>query len=164
MRPGSHTSGSLKDFEKTVVIESVAPAVDGGRYPVKREVGDVVEVSADIFREGHEVLLAFLKFRRFDQDAWRESPMRFADNDRWAGTFRLAQPGRHVFTIEALPDLFRSWVADLIKRVDAGQDVRSELVEGAALVRAAAARARGDDQRALLDAAARIGGGVPTSG
>jgi len=128
-------------------------------------VDDVVEVTADIFREGHEQLFAFLKFRRFDQERWSESPMRFVDNDRWAGTFTLAAIGRHLFTIEALPDLYRSWLADLVKRVDAGQDVRSELAEGAALVRAAAARARGADQAALLDAAARIeDGDTPTAG
>src|SRR2546421_6552938 len=39
---------------RTVVIEAVAPAVDGGRYPVKREVGAVLEVTADVFKEGHE--------------------------------------------------------------------------------------------------------------
>ena len=50
-----------KDLRRTVVIEHVAPVVDGGRYPVKREVGDRVEVSADIFKEGHDVLVAFVK-------------------------------------------------------------------------------------------------------
>ena len=63
-----NAKGLLKDLKKTVDIENVAPAVDCGRYPVKREVDDVVEVTADIFREGHEQLLAFLKFRRFDQE------------------------------------------------------------------------------------------------
>ena len=52
------------DLRRSVVIENVAPAVDCGRYPVKREVGAVLEVSADIFKEGHDVLVAFLKYRR----------------------------------------------------------------------------------------------------
>src|SRR5262249_16228381 len=60
------------------------------------------------------------------------------------------------FTIEALPDPFRSWLADLAKRVDAGQDVASELLEGAALVGAAADRAGGADATALRDYAQRI--------
>src|SRR5512141_1852439 len=89
-------------LKQTVIIENVAPAVDGGRYPVKREVGAVVEVSADIFKEGHDVLLAFLKYRRADAEAWRETPMRFVDNDRWAGAFTLDANTRFVYTIEAL--------------------------------------------------------------
>ncbi len=146
------------DTRRTVVIEAVAPAVDGGRYPVKREVGDVVEVSADIFKEGHDVLVAFVRWRRHDARAWREAPMEFVDNDRWAGRFPLEENARYVFTIEALAHPFRSWLVDFAKRTAAGQDTRSERLEGAALVRAAAARARGDDAGLLARYAARLAG------
>jgi len=143
------------DLKRTVVIEAIAPAVDGGRYPVKREVGAVFEVSADIFKEGHDVLVAFLLYRRADERAWRETPMRFVDNDRWAGAFTLAENARWVYTIEALADPFRSWLADLATRVEAGQDVASELAEGVALIRDAARRARAGDHRDALAAYAR---------
>jgi starch synthase (maltosyl-transferring) len=142
---------------RTIIIENVAPAVDGGRYPVKREQGATLEVTADIFKEGHDVLLAFLKFRRVDESAWRETPMRFVDNDRWAGAFPLDDNTRYVYTIEALADPFRTWLADLTKRTEAGQDVASELREGAALVQAAARRAAGADAAALTEYAARMG-------
>jgi starch synthase (maltosyl-transferring) len=138
-----------KDLRRTVVIENVAPAVDGGRYPIKREVGDRVEVTADVFKEGHDVLAVFLKYRRADEAAWRETPMRFVDNDRWAGVFPVEDNARYRYTIEALPDPFRSWLADLGKRVAAGQDVRSELLEGAGLVQAAADGATGADAATL---------------
>ena len=143
------------DLKRTVVIEAIAPAVDGGRYPVKREVGAVFEVSADIFKEGHDVLVAFLLYRRADERAWRETPMRFVDNDRWAGAFTLAENARWVYAIEALADPFRSWLADLATRVEAGQDVASELAEGVALIRDAARRARAGDHRDALAAYAR---------
>ena len=61
---------------RTVVIESIGPAVDGGRYPVKREVGAVLEVTADIFKDGHDVLLAFVRYRREHERVWLEAPMR----------------------------------------------------------------------------------------
>ncbi len=44
-----------------IVIQLPLPAVDGGAYPVKRCVGDIVEVSADIFRDGHELLRAVVR-------------------------------------------------------------------------------------------------------
>jgi starch synthase (maltosyl-transferring) len=135
----------------------VTPAVDGGRYPVKREVGAVVEVSADIFKEGHDVLVAFLKYRRPGERDWQEAPMRLVDNDRWAGLFTLDAMGRWAFTIEALVDPFRSWLADLDKRVAAGQDVSSELLEGAALIRSAAGRAANTEAGALRAYADRVG-------
>ncbi|HEU4366641.1 MAG TPA: alpha-1,4-glucan--maltose-1-phosphate maltosyltransferase [Methylomirabilota bacterium] len=145
-----------KDLRRTVVIENVAPTVDDGRYPIKREVGGVVEVEADVFKEGHDVLVAVVKYRRADESAWRETPMRLVDNDRWAGAFTVEDNARYLYTIEALADPFRSWLVDLGKRVDAGQDVASELREGAMLVRAAAGRATGRDAAALAVWAGRI--------
>jgi starch synthase (maltosyl-transferring) len=143
-------------LRRTVVIEAVAPAVDGGRHPVKREVGAVVEVSADIFKEGHDVLAAFLLYRGPGDTAWRESPMRFVDNDRWAGHVTLTAMGRWIFTVEALAHPFRSWLADLDKRLRAGPDVASELREGAGLVLESAGRAGGTDAEALRRYAERL--------
>ena len=137
------------DLKRTVIIENVGPVVDGGRYPLKREMGAVLEVNADIFKEGHDVLVAFLLFRRLDATGWQEVPMRHVDNDRWAGAFTLAENARYVYTLEALADPFRSWLVDLGKRVEAQQDVASELREGVELVRAAARRARGEARTAL---------------
>ena len=154
---GRSAGGDAAAKRRSIVIENVAPAVDGGRYPVKREQGAVLEVTADIFKEGHDVLLAFLKYRRAAETGWRETPMRFVDNDRWAGEFPLEANARYVYTIEALADPFRTWLADLAKRTEAAQDVASELREGAALVQAAARRATAPDAAALTEYAARIG-------
>jgi starch synthase (maltosyl-transferring) len=141
---------------RTVIIEHVAPAVDGGRYAAKRELGSRVEVRADIFKEGHDALVAFVRYRPEWESAWREAPMRFVDNDRWAGGIVLDALGRWLFTIEALADPFQTWLADLAKRVGAGEEVPSELLEGAALVGAAAERASGNDARVLREHATRL--------
>src|SRR3989449_4831760 len=129
--------GAIVHPRRTVVIEAVAPTVDGGRYPVKREMGAVLEVTADIFKEGHEVLVASLKYRRAAERTWRDAPMRHIDNDRWAGTLPLDSVGRWVFTIEALADPYRSWLADLAKRHAAGQGPPSQPAEGLAPIPAA---------------------------
>jgi len=148
---------SIDAPQRTVVIESVTPAVDGGRYPVKREVGAVLEVSADIFKDGHDVLVAYLRYRRDGDRGWRETPMRHVDNDRWAGAFTLAATGRYRYTIEALTEPFRSWLVDLEKRHAGGQDLASALGEGLALIRAAAKRAiAAADRTALAAYADRI--------
>jgi len=141
----------------SIIIEHVTPEVDCGRYPVKREVGDVFVVSADIFKDGHDKLAAFLKYRRCDDSDWSEVEMRYADNDRWAASFPLAKNTRYVYTIEAFPDPFATWRDELEKKAAAGLDVSSELLEGRALVAEAADRA-GDDrpflERYLSDLAA----------
>ena len=126
--------------------------MDCGRYPVKREVGAVLEVSADIFKDGHEVLVAHLRYRRDGDRVWRETPMRHVDNDRWAGAFTLATTGRYRYTVEALPEPFLSWAADLEKRHAGGQDLAGALGEGLALIRGAASRANAPGDRTALSA------------
>jgi hypothetical protein len=75
----------------SVVIENVAPRLDCGRYPVKREVGDRFVVSADIFKDGHDKLAAVVRYRTREEPTWREAEMRFVDNDRWSGAFDLTE-------------------------------------------------------------------------
>ncbi len=139
-----------------VIIQNVTPELNGGRYPVKREVGDALVVEADIVKEGHDIMAAVLKYRAAGEDAWRETPMRFLENDRWRGEFPLERMGRYRYTIEAWPDAFESWRHDLEKRLDAEQAVTLELTEGRELVALAAERAEGAERRQLQQALARF--------
>jgi starch synthase (maltosyl-transferring) len=118
-----------------IQIEDVWPQIDCGRYPVKRSVGDEVEVWATIFRDGHELLGAAVLYRPPGASSWQEAPMRRTDQpDRWTGSFRVDACGRWEFTIEAWVDRFASWRDELRRKVEAGQtDLSSELEEGAAL-------------------------------
>jgi starch synthase (maltosyl-transferring) len=140
---------SVRGDVRTVWIADVWPELDGGQFPVKRETGHTLEVTADILREGHEALAAVLRYRSVKDTVWHEVPMEPTGNDRWAARFPLTETTRYLYTIEAYPDPYRSWVADLEKRLDARMEVTSELAEGAALLRAALPRATGADRRRL---------------
>lgn len=137
------------DASRRIVIEDVYPELDCGRYAVKREVGDVLEVWADIFKEGHDAIAAAIRYRTENEGEWHETRMRFVDNDRWFGSFRLEQNTRYLFTIVAWTDWFGTWAADTRKKYDAGQDVGSEILEGLQLIRAARERASGDDRERI---------------
>jgi starch synthase (maltosyl-transferring) len=142
-------------------IEHPAPTVDGGRWPVKRTVGDTVNVSADIFRDGHEVLRAVVRRRGPGERRWQEAPLiavdAHHDGVRWEGAFTVEAMGRTQWTIQAWVDLFAGWRDELARKVDFGQvDLSGELSEGAVLVRAAAQRAKGEAARALAAAADAI--------
>jgi starch synthase (maltosyl-transferring) len=136
-----------------VVIEHVSPEIDGGRFPIKRTVGDTVVVEADIFADGHDVLSGLLLYRKEQDRNWTEVPLAFLVNDRWTGAFRVAEPGRYVYTVIAWADRFKSWRRDLAKKVEAGQDVAMDLLIGAGLLRDAARRASGPDAQALARSA-----------
>src|SRR5215467_3339764 len=127
----------------SVVIENVQPLIDCGRYPIRRIVGEDLVVEADIFKDGHDVVGAVLKWRVLGKRGWRETPMAFVDNDRWRGVCTLYDEAIHEYTVEAWTDTFRSWQQEFAKKFEAGiSDLRSEALEGAAIVKAAASRAR----------------------
>jgi len=146
----------------SVVIENLQPLIDGGRYPIKRIIGEDLVVEADIFKDGHDVVAAVLKWRVPGKHAWRETPMNFVDNDQWRGVCTLYDEAMHEYTVEAWTDTFRSWQAEFAKKFEAGiSDLRSEALEGADLVEAAAKRARDrTDRKRLLDLSRQISTGV----
>ena len=117
-----------------VLIESVEPQVDCGRYRAKAVAGDEIGVSADIYRDGPSVLAAAVRFRGPGDKKWSEERMTHVDNDRWAGSFTPDRIGVWEFAVEGWTDRFATWRRDLIKRVEAGQDVDVELQEGAQIL------------------------------
>ncbi|HZH02440.1 MAG TPA: maltotransferase domain-containing protein, partial [Myxococcaceae bacterium] len=154
----------------SVIIENVGPSVDAGTYPVKRVVGEPIRVEADIFKEGHDLLSAVVRWRKaptralgslptsppVQEGGWTEVPMEATVNDRWAAELRFPEMGRYLFTVEAWTDGYRSWAQELSRKVKAGQKVKSELLEGAALLKACASRASGTDAAALKEAEAQL--------
>ena len=135
---------------RRVVIENVQPEIEAGRFPIKRVIGESVEVTADIHADGHDVLFAVLQYRSPSQTDWREVAMEPLVNDRWKAEFRVSEQGRHFYTVCAWVDPFRSWRRDLGKKFDAGQDVGLDLLVGVGLIEEAAARAPGKDREHLL--------------
>jgi starch synthase (maltosyl-transferring) len=118
----------------TFHIEDVYPLIDGGRFPVKRIVGEPVEVWADIYRDGHEVVSAALLWRRERDIDWRREPMRHHSDDRWGGSFVPDAPGRYVYAIEAWTDEFATWQHGFGLKQKAGGDVTLDAIEGAGML------------------------------
>src|SRR5580704_3307913 len=133
------------DGRRRVVIESVRPQIDGGRFPIKRVVGETVVVEADVFADGHDQVACQLLYWRDDDKTVQYSPMTSVGNDRWRREFPVLNVGRYEYTVEGWIDRFKTWRGDLIKRMDAGQDVHVELLIGAQIIEDVAARATAED-------------------
>lgn len=144
------------DGRRRVVIECVTPSVDGGRFPAKRVVGDVVRVEADIFADGHDSIAASLLWMRRGEDAWHVERMGVGGNDRWCGRFPVTELGLYRFTIQAWIDHFCTWRRDLRKRIDADADTAVDYLIGATLIEEAAVAADAADAEWLKLRAAEL--------
>ncbi len=127
-----------------VVIESVLPEIDGGRFPIKRVIGEPIVVQADVFGDGHDVVDCILLHWQEGSSAIHEVPMSPLFNDRWQGQFVVQQIGRHYYTLVAWIDRFQSWLHDLKKRASTDPDIEVNLKIGADFVHSAAKRAKGE--------------------
>ena len=134
---------------RRVQVDAVAPEVDGGRFPVRREVGERLVVEASVFADGHDRVAAVLLHRPTGHPTWTETVMEPLGNDRWRADFSLDGLGRMEYTVLGWVDAFRTWAADLAQWIGAGVDVSLQLEEGARLVEAAVDRAEGDDAAQL---------------
>jgi starch synthase (maltosyl-transferring) len=143
---------------RRAVIEAVAPAVDGGRFPIKRSVGERVVVEATVFADGHDVLGCVVQHRAEHRSEWSEARMQPLGNDRWRGEFALELCGLHRYRVQAWVDHFATWRRDLLKRCEAGQDLSVPLTIGTRLVEQAAGRAHDEAALRLADWAVRLGG------
>jgi len=127
-------------------IEDIYPNVDCGRFAVKRIVGETIDVWADIFRDGHDIVSAELMWREEGRGEWARESMVHDNNDRWTGSFRPTKPGRYVYGIESWTDEFATWRHGAILKKNAGQDIALDALEGAAMI----TKARPTDRAAAV--------------
>src|SRR6202789_716135 len=166
---------------RRVVIGDVNPQIDAGEYPVRRILGDEVNVTAAIFADGKDELAARVLYRHSSDSRWRLAPMLPTENDLWSSTFQVDKLGAWRFTIQGWVDHFATWAKDLKKRIaaqspptpedaastasenpevgieiganPAAQDVALALQTGALLLHEAAERARRNDAKRLREIA-----------
>ncbi len=139
-----------------IVIQYPAPVVDGGRFPAKRCAGDTVTVSADIFRDGHDLLRAVILYQGPGTPQWRETEMQRIDAHlggvRWEGEFLVDSIGTWEYAIEAWTDRFGTWRDELERKLNAGQhDLAGEISEGVLLLEAAGENAESAGDRTLIE-------------
>jgi starch synthase (maltosyl-transferring) len=139
-----------KDGRQRVVIETVTPQVDGGRFAAKRTIGDTVRVEADIFTDGHDSIAAVARYWQGGEETYQETALQFFDNDRWAGSFTVTALGRARFTILGWVDHWETWRRDLTKRISAHNDSEVDYLIGANLIEEAGTRASEPDGSWLL--------------
>ncbi|MBN1507549.1 MAG: alpha-1,4-glucan--maltose-1-phosphate maltosyltransferase [Sedimentisphaerales bacterium] len=123
------------DGRQRAVVDYVGPEVDGGRFPIKRVVGETVTVVAHAFADGHDHVRVEALYRRSADTEWTVREMNHDTNDEWSASFVVTALGRYVYTARAWVDRFETWQSDLRKKFEAGQDVTVELKIGAEMVR-----------------------------
>lgn len=145
-----------RDGRKRVVIDTVRPQVDEGRFAIKRSLGETVAVRADVFADGHDRIRVELLYRSPGQESWSVQPMTHRVNDEWVAGFAVTQLGDYLYTVRGWVDPFATWQASLARRAETNQDVAVELRIGIEMLRALAKRAGRSDAKAIRNQVRRL--------
>ncbi|MGX1976613.1 alpha-1,4-glucan--maltose-1-phosphate maltosyltransferase [Streptomyces kronopolitis] len=138
-----------------IPVLDIRPQIDCGRRPAKAVVGETFEVSATVFREGHDAVAANVVLRNPAGRCGPWTPMRERQpgTDRWSAEVTPAVEGRWSFTVEAWSDPVRTWRRHAGIKIPAGIDTELVLAEGAELhERAAAEVPKSEGREAVLAA------------
>ncbi|MEL6142784.1 MAG: maltotransferase domain-containing protein, partial [Bacteroidota bacterium] len=143
-------------MQNRTVIDHVVPQINNGRFAVKRIVGDVVQVSASVFGDGHDYLRAVLEYKYEKNKKWESIPMKDHGNDHWTAAFKVEEQGIYKYRIVAWVDHLLTWRNGFIKKHAAGQNMDVELQIGMDLIEQAIGNYPETMQRALRDAGQRL--------
>src|SRR5689334_18418953 len=139
-----------------IVIDDIRPRTPDPQHPPKAVEGETVVVSADIFKDGHDILAARVRTKIGGKRGWRSVAMQLVENDRWRAELAFEGVGRHDIVVDAWPDRFATWTHDIRIKAGAGQDVTTELVEGVLLLRALEPHVPDMRRPLVLEALARL--------
>lgn len=132
-----------------VVIENLTPSLDSGRYPIKRVLGDAIQMRVTAFADSHDLITVDFCHRRKGSVEWVRNSMQDAGNDEWTYDFQAWEIGLYEYTVIASIDHFGSWRDGFGKKLESGAPINIELLIGGDLVLDAAKWAKGEDKKRL---------------
>lgn len=138
-----------------IPVLDVRPLVNCGKRPAKAVSGETFQVTATVFREGHDALGANVVLRGPDGRPGPWTPMRelAPGTDRWGADVTPTSEGRWTYKVEAWSDPLATWRHTAEIKIPAGIDTELVLAEGAALYeRAAAGVPKREGREAVLAA------------
>ncbi|MDN3618734.1 alpha-1,4-glucan--maltose-1-phosphate maltosyltransferase [Polaribacter undariae] len=136
--------------QSRIVVENIAPQINHGTVDIKRVVDEIVNVTADVLVDGHDVLQANLLFKHEKDNEWSEIRMTPTSNDEYLASFQTSKQGYYSYKIEGWVDYALNWQHGLGRKIDDSQHVSSELLEGAELLVPMLEKVSSEDENYLL--------------
>jgi starch synthase (maltosyl-transferring) len=118
--------------------------------------GQKVNVRAFVISDGHDEKAVALCYRHSSDAAWKEKEMSLLWNDEYLGDFPIEKEGVYLYKVKAWIDEFKTWQDALKKRIEAKQDIKTDLMIGLGLVEEAAQRAAAADRKIIEDCAGKL--------
>ncbi|MFK8007776.1 MAG: alpha-1,4-glucan--maltose-1-phosphate maltosyltransferase [Saprospiraceae bacterium] len=121
--------------QSRIVIENINPQINCGKVFIKRVVNEIVQITADVLVDGHDILQASVLYKHETQKNWSEVRMHHFNNDEWQASFQVKKQGFYNYKLQGWVDYALNWQYGIGRKIDDHQHVKSELLEGAELLK-----------------------------
>ena len=121
--------------QERVVIDYVSPQINNGDVFIKRVINEIINVDAHVLVDGHDVVAASVLYKHENAKIWKEVRMQLIGNDEWKASFFVDKQGFFTYKIQGWVDHALNWQHGIDRKIDDGQHVNSELLEGAELLK-----------------------------
>lgn len=135
--------------QKRVIIDRVSPSLNCGEFYIKRVVNEIVHVNAQIVADGHDVLGTSVMYKHESEKKWAEVRMDSTYNNEWNAAFTVTKQGFYEYRVDAWVDYELNWRYGIIRKIEDGQYVVSELLEGAEYIKPLLKKVNKDDKAYL---------------
>lgn len=119
----------MKNQER-IVIEDIQPQINSGEFYIKRVVNEVVNVTATVLCDGHDIIAASVLYKHEKDKDWQESRMYPIYENGWKASFHVEKQGHYAYKIQGWVDYALNWQHGIIRKLQDNQYVKSELLEG----------------------------------
>ena len=121
--------------QSRIVIENIKPQINCGDVFIKRVIDETVNVTSDVLVDGHDILQASVLYKHKSEKTWKETRMHHVNNDEWQAKFQVQKQGFYAYKIQGWVDYLLNWQYGIGRKIDDHQHVKSELLEGAELLK-----------------------------
>ncbi|MFI8379929.1 alpha-1,4-glucan--maltose-1-phosphate maltosyltransferase [Leeuwenhoekiella sp. NPDC079379] len=119
-----------------IVIQNIEPQLQNGEFFIKRVVGELIEVTADVLGDGHDVLQAEICYNWEHSKNWETIRLTPLENDVYTGVFNVENQGFYDYKISGWIDHALNWQHGIEAKLKDGQYVKSELLDGIQYIKA----------------------------
>jgi len=142
--------------QSRVVIENIRPQLDGGIHAIKAIVNEIIPITADVLCDGHDVIAACVCYKHESERTWKEARMQLLNNDEWQASFTVEKQGNYFYKVQGWVDYALNWQYGIGRKIEDGQKVTSELLEGVEYLQKTAKKATKKEQAYLAELIAQF--------
>jgi len=116
--------------QSRIVIENISPEINNGDFNIKRVINEIVNVSADVMADGHDIIATSVLFKHENSKKWEEVRMSPHFDNKWSASFTVQKQGFYSYKVIGWVDYALNWQHGISRKIDDNQVVTSELLEG----------------------------------